>query len=71
MCKSSKPKSPPPPPPPPPPQQESRSPSGADPKRRNRSPGGSGGFGTPGSTLLSGPEGAGTASTGSNTLLGM
>lgn len=67
MCsKPSKPKAPPPPPPP----QEAKAPMGVDPKRRKNNAGGTGGFGVPGSTLLSGPGGAGQATTGSNTLLG-
>lgn len=67
MCSSSKPKSPPPPPPPP---QEAKSPTGVDPKRRTKNMTSSGGFGQPGSTLLTGPGGAGAPTTGGTTLLG-
>lgn len=67
MCsKPDKPKAPPPPPPP----QEAKAPMGVDPKKRKDNLGGSGGFGTPGSTLLSGPSGAAAPTTGASTLLG-
>lgn len=66
MC--SKPKVPKAPPPPPPPQ-EVQAPDAIDKKRRNAN---GGSFASiPGSTLLTGPAGAGAANTGrSSTLLG-
>ena len=68
MC-SSKPKSPPPPPPPPPPQPV-QAPVNVDTKRRNQGSNTTGGFASvQGSTLLTGPQGAGNATTG-RTLLG-
>lgn len=65
MC-GSKPKSPPPPPPPP---QAAKAPDNIDKARRNKATGRSG-FAVPGSTLLTGPSGAGAATTGKSTLLG-
>lgn len=66
MC-TSKPKAPKLPPPPPPPQ-EVQAPDAINKKRRNQN---SGGFASvPGSTLLTGPAGAGVATTGTSTLLG-
>lgn len=67
MCSSSKPKSPPPPPPPPQPVQ---APVNVDTKRRNQGSNTTGGFASvQGGTLLTGPQGAGNATTG-RTLLG-
>ena len=66
MC-SSKPKSPPPPPPPP---QPAQAPVNVDTKRRNQGSNANGGFAAvQGGTLLTGPSGAGNATTG-RTLLG-
>ena len=68
MCSNSKkPKSPPPPPPPPQPTQASVN---VDTKRRNQGANATGGFASvQGGTLLTGPQGAGNATTG-RTLLG-
>lgn len=67
MCSSSKPKSPPPPPPPP---QPTQAPVNVDTKRRNQGSNTTGGFASvQGGTLLTGPQGAGSATTG-RTLLG-
>ena len=67
MCSSKKPKSPPPPPPPPQPTQASVN---VDTKRRNQGANATGGFASvQGGTLLTGPQGAGNATTG-RTLLG-
>lgn len=66
MC-TSKPKAPKLPPPPPPPQ-EVQAPDAINKRRRNQN---TGGFASvPGSTLLTGPSGAGVATTGASTLLG-
>ncbi len=67
MCSRSKPKSPPPPPPPPQPVQAAVN---VDTKRRNQGSNVAGGFASvQGGTLLTGPQGAGNATTG-RTLLG-
>lgn len=67
MCSRSKPKSPPPPPPPPQPVQAAVN---VDTKRRNQGSNAAGGFASvQGGTLLTSPQGAGSATTG-RTLLG-
>lgn len=69
MCSSKK-KAAPPPPPPPPPVQAPQASVNVDTKRRNQGSNANGGFATvQGGTLLTGPSGAGNATTG-RTLLG-
>ena len=68
MCSSKKKAAP--PPPPPPPVQPTQAAVNVDTKRRNQGSNATGGFATvPGGTLLTGPQGAGNATTG-RTLLG-
>ena len=68
MCSSKK--KAPPPPPPPPPVQPTQASVNVDTKRRNQGSNTTGGFASvQGGTLLTGPQGAGSATTG-RTLLG-